>query len=94
MLFQCAHRTPRNQRVAVDTHELLGVALFQLVEAAIENVAPAGRTDGDVFKLGLEVQHFHQRYPFSPSAVLNNQAFFINFWLQTFCSLRKPLYFL
>ena len=75
VLFERAHGAARHQRVAVNPQELRRVALFELAQRRVQDMAPGGRAHGDVFEFGLEIQHFRQRHALGAAAVLDQQHF-------------------
>ena len=75
VLLQRAHGAPGHQRVAVHAQELRRVALFQLAQRRVEDVASAGGAHGDVLQFGLEIQHLGQRHALGAAAVLDQQHF-------------------
>ena len=75
VFFERAYGAARHQGVAVNPQELRRVALFELAQRRVQDVASGGRAHGDVFEFGLEIQHFRQRHALGAAAVLDQQHF-------------------
>src|SRR3954470_11206076 len=58
VLFQRPHGAAGDQRISVHAQELPAVAVLEVAEGAVQDIAPGGGADGDVLQFRLEIQHF------------------------------------